>query len=131
MPTKIPENEKVQSDADIVAEFAELGKKLRAAVEAAWSSQERQNIQREVSDGLVTLRDELDKAIKNLRETETGHKVETEVQRVREDIDTGKIGDDMRKGIVTGLRGLGGALDKLADSFTPAEEAKKVAAPKK
>jgi hypothetical protein len=129
--TNIPENGKPQAEADIVAEFAELGKKLRATVETAWTSQERQRVQREVEDGLVKLRDELDKAIKNLRTSEPGQKVEAEVKRVRDDIGTGKVTDDVRIGIVSGLRGIGAALDKLSESFTPLEEAEKTEAPKK
>jgi hypothetical protein len=129
--TKISENEKPQADADIAAEFAELGKKLRTTVETAWTSQERQRVQREVEDGLVKLRDELDKAVKNLRTSEPGQKVEAEVKRVRDDIGTGKVTDDVRIGIVSGLRGIGAALDKLAESFTPLEEAEKAETPKK
>lgn len=131
MSTNIPKNEKPQADVDIAAEFAELGKKLRSTVETAWQSKERQNVQREVQEGLVKLRDEVDKAIKNVRTSEPGQKVETEVKKVREDIESGKVMDDIRIGIVSGLRGVGVALDKLADSFTPAEQAAKEKAPKK
>ena len=131
MSTNIPKNEKPQADVDIAAEFAELGKKLRDTVETAWASQERQKVQKEVQEGLIKLRDELDKAAKSLRESDPGQKVETEVKRVREDLEAGKVADDVRIGIVSGLRGLGVALDKLAESFTPAEEAAKAKTPKK
>lgn len=131
MSTNIPKNEKPQAEVDIAAEFAELGKKLRGTVEAAWGSQERQKVQKEVQEGLVKLRDELDKAAKSLRDSEPAQKVEVEVKKVREDLETGKVADDVRVGIVSGLRGLGAALDKLADTFTPAEEAAKAKAPKK
>ena len=125
MSTNIPNNEKPQADVDIAAEFAELGRKLRETVETAWASQERQNVQKEVQEGLIKLRDELDKTARNLRDSEPGQKVEAEVKRVRDDIDAGKVGDDIRIGIVSGLRGLGVALDKLAESFTPTETPKK------
>ncbi len=131
MSTNIPNNEKPKGEVDIAAEFAELGKKLRTTVETAWASQERQKVQKEVQEGLVKMRDELDKAAKSLRDSEPGQKVETGVKRVREDFESGKVADDLRVGLVSGLRGLGAALDKLADSFTPAEEAAKAKAPKK
>jgi hypothetical protein len=129
--TNIPNNEKPKADVDIAAEFAELGKKLRTTVEVAWGSQERQKVQKEVQEGLVKLRDELDKAAKGLRDSEPGQKVETEVKKVREDLETGKVVDDVRIGIVSGLRGISAALDKLSDSFTPAEAAAKEKASKK
>ncbi len=126
MPTKIPANEQPPVETvDLAAEFAELGKKLRATVETAWGSQERRNIQKEIEEGLVRMRDELNAAAKNLRESEPGQKVEAKVQQVRTDVETGKIGDDVRKGMVTGLRAMGDALDKLSESFTPAETPKK------
>ena len=131
MSTNIPNNEKPKGEVDIAAEFAELGKKLRSTVETAWGSQERQKVQKEVQEGLIKLRDELDKAAKSLRDSEPGQKVEVEVKRVREDLETGKVADDVRVGIVSGLRGIGAALDKLADSFTPAEAAAKEKASKK
>ena len=122
MATKITENEKPQSQEDIVAELGELGKKLRNTINAAWTSEERHKIQREVEEGLVRLRDELNQAAKTVRASEPGQKVEAEVKRVREDIESGKTRDDVRKGIVTGLRAAGDTLDKLAESFTPLEE---------
>lgn len=132
MSQNIPENEKsVEAGADITAEFAELGRKLRTTVETAWQSQERHKVQKEVENGLVKLRDELDKAVTSLRESEQGHKVESEVKRVRDDFESGKVAEDVRKGIIMGLRGVGTALDKLADSFTPLEEAPKTKVSKK
>jgi len=119
MPIK--EKPPVETD-DIAAEFAALGRKLRDTVNTAWTSEERHKIQKEIEAGLVRLRDELNSAAKNVRESEAAAKVEAEVKKVREDVGSGKVSDDVRKGIVTGLRSLGEALDKLADNFTPLDE---------
>ena len=126
MSTQTPVNEKppVHTD-DIAAEFAELGKKLRNTINTAWTSEERLKVQKEVEAGLVRLRDELNSAAKNMRESETGQKVETEVMRVKTDVESGKVTDEVRKGIVTGLRSLGEALDKLAENFTPLDQTPK------
>lgn len=110
---------------DIAAEFAVLGRKLRDTVNAAWTSEERHKVQKEIEAGLVRLRDELNSAAKNVRDSEAGARVEAEVKRVREDVESGKISDDVRKGVLTGLRSLGEALDKLADNFTPVEQTPK------
>jgi hypothetical protein len=123
MTDNIPDNEKPkQETADIAAEFAEVGRKLRETINVAWNSQERRKIQAEVQDGLQRLVKEVDEAVKTLRETEPGQKVETGVKQIREDIESGKVGDEIRKGLVTALRGLSDALDKMASSFTPLEE---------
>lgn len=127
MSQNIPDNEKPKEEAvDLAAEFAELGKKIRSTVEAAWTSDERKKIQAELKDGLDRFVKEVDEAIHNARTSETGQKVKAEVKRVTSDIESGKVAGEVRKGLVTGLRSLGNALDKMADSFTEAERKKDV-----
>jgi uncharacterized protein (DUF2267 family) len=122
----IPENEKPKEESvDLAAEFAELGKKIRTTIETAWTSDERKKIQAEIRDGLDRFVKEVDEAFKSARASDTGKKVEAEVKRVADDIDSGKIAGEVRKGLVTGLRSLGSALDKMADSFTGDEAPKK------
>jgi hypothetical protein len=120
---EIPENERVKGDtSDIAREFAELGKKLGDAINAAWHSEERQKIQGEIKEGLHRFSTEMDAAIKNLRESDVSEKVKTGVKQVREDVEKGKVADDLRRGTVNALRGLSEALDKMANSFTPVED---------
>jgi hypothetical protein len=63
----------------------------------------------------------LEGAIETVRASEPGQRVETGVKQVRDDIKSGKVSDDVRMGVVTGLRAISGALDKLAANFTPLE----------
>jgi hypothetical protein len=122
----IPENERPKEESvDLAAEFAELGKKIRSTIETAWTSEERKKIQSEIRDGLDRFVKEVNEAFKSARVSETGKKVEAEVKRVADDIDSGKVAGEVRKGLVTGLRSLGTALDKMADSFTADEAPKK------
>jgi predicted DNA-binding protein (UPF0278 family) len=119
----IPENERVKEEtSDIARELAELGKKFGEAINAAWNSEERYKIQGEIKDGLHRFSTEVDSAIKNLRESDVGEKVKTGVRQVREDVEAGKVADELRRGTVTALRGLSEALDKMASSFTPADD---------
>lgn len=119
---EIPENERVQEKVDLSAEFAELGKKFAEAMKTAWNSEERHNIQRELADGLQKLSEEVNKASKNLRDSDVGQKVESGVKQAKEDVKSGKVADDVRKGLVSALHSLGEAIDKMTESFTPAEE---------
>jgi uncharacterized protein YdaU (DUF1376 family) len=118
---QIPDNE--NAEADIAAELAELGRKLRMTVDAAWTSQEREKMQREIEDGLVRLREELNKAAKVARESELGAKVQAEAERVRAELEGKQVSTEIRKGMIVGLRALSSALDKVAGSFTPSEQA--------
>jgi hypothetical protein len=126
MTDELPENERPQSEApDLAAEFAELGKKIRDAVTTAWASEERQKLQTDLTDGLERLSKEINQAAHNVRESDVGKKVEEGVKQVREDVESGKVVDELRKGMISTLRGLGAALDKMAESFTPTEETPK------
>src|SRR5258705_400044 len=107
MPTETPVKEKppVATD-DLGAEFAELGRKFSATINAAWTSEERHKIQTEIEAGLVRMRDEMNKAYHNVSTSEPAQKVTSEVKRVQDDVTSGKVTDDLRKGMVTGLRSL-------------------------
>lgn len=123
MTDNIPENERPKSEApDLASEFAELGKKIRDAVSTAWESEERHKLQSDLTDGLDRLSKEISQAAQNVRESDVGQKVEEGVKQVRKDVESGKVTDEIRKGMISALRGLGAALDKMAESFTPAEE---------
>ena len=121
--TNIPENEQVRPSAsDVAAEFAEVGRKLRDALTMAWNSQERHQLEGEIRDGLSRLAKEVDAGIDNLKKSEVGQKVQTSAKQVSEDVQAGKVADEARKGLVTALKSLSEALDKMASSFTPAED---------
>lgn len=119
---EIPENEKVYQSFDFKEEFSELGKAFSDAMSRAWNSKERYEIEQEVRDGLRRFADEIEHTAKRVREGELRNDVKDNVQKVREDIETGKVSQDIRKGTADALRNLRDALDKMADSFTPAED---------
>ncbi len=122
----IPENERPQADqVDVAAEFAEVGRKLRDAINAAWHSEERHRLEKDIREGLSRLTDELNDAAKNVRSSEAGKKVETGAKQVVEDLESGKVSEELRKGLVTALKSLSEALDRMANSFTPHDEAPK------
>lgn len=119
----IPENERPRAEeADIAAEFAELGRKLRDAIDTAWHSEERHRVEKDIRDGLNRFAAEMNEAAKNFRESDLGQRVETRTQEVVKDVERGKVAEDVRKGMLKALRGLSEALDQMADSFTPAGE---------
>lgn len=120
--TEFPENEKPKEEApDVAAEFAALGKQFVAAINAAWKSEERQKLQEDIKEGLDRFVEEVDKAVKELRESEVGQKVGSGVQQAASEVKSGKVAGEVRRGLVTGLRSLSDALERMASSFTPTE----------
>lgn len=119
----LPENERPKDEqVDVAAEFAEVGRKMREAIETAWNSQERRKLQEDIREGLNRLANEVGEAGKNLRDSEVGQRVETSTKQTKDDFESGKIAEDMRRGLVKALRGLSDALDHMASSFTPTED---------
>jgi uncharacterized protein YukE len=112
------------SGPDLAAEFAELGRAMRNALDAAWNSQERQRFQSEIRSGLNKLADEMESAAQNIRQSDVGQQVEERTKQVRDDIQSGKVSDDVRKAVTQALRATRDAIDHMADSFTPAEKPK-------
>src|SRR4051794_2264913 len=52
---------------DLTKQFQELGQRLVATTRAAWQSEQRQELQREITDGLRTVREQLGDAIGSVR----------------------------------------------------------------
>nr|MBN1228514.1 hypothetical protein [Anaerolineae bacterium] len=119
---EIPDNEQpADTSPDLAAEFAALGKKFSEAMKMAWNSEERVALQSDIKDGLDRFTAEVNDTVKSLRTSDVAKKVETGVQQAAEDVKSGKVSGEVRKGMVTALKGLSDALDRMATSFTPAE----------
>ncbi len=119
---EIPENERPRDEGeDIAAEFAELGRKLRNAIHTAWQSEERYRLENDIREGLNRFAKEVDEAAHTVRESELGQRMEASADKVRKDVESGKVGEEVRKGLLTALRSVSQALDKMSESFTPAE----------
>jgi type IV secretory pathway TrbL component len=119
---EIPENERSQQDQaaeNLAAEFAALGKRFGEAISAAWQSEERVRLQEELKDGVNRFAKEVDEAIKNLKKSEVGQKVDAGVEQAAADVKSGKVASEVRRATVTALRSLSEALDRMANSFTP------------
>lgn len=122
---EIPENERPQQEQvgeNLAAEFAALGKRFGEAINAAWQSEERVRLQDELKEGVNRFAKEVDEAIKNLKKSEVGQKVDAGVEQAATDVKSGKVAGEVRRATVTALRSLSEALDRMANSFTPNEE---------
>lgn len=121
---EIPENERVQpgEEPNIAAEFAALGKRFGEALQQAWQSEERHRLQGELRDGLDRFAKEVDAAIKDLRKSDVGQRVEDTAQQTAEEVRSSRVAGELRRTTVTALRSLSEALDRMASSFTPYEE---------
>jgi len=111
-----------QEAADLVGEFRNLGRQLGETIRIAWQSEERRQVQGEISEGFRTFASELDKAVKEVRKSSAAQKAKTEASELRERVKPGEIGYKTRKSLAQGLGWLSSELANLADQFNLSDE---------
>jgi len=111
----------------IARELQELGRQLANTMRAAWESEQRQEIQQEMTDGIRSLRDQLTESVETVR---TNPRARTMTQSMKEQIGkaaettrvTGVV-DDVREGLTLGLAELNDQLRRLSTRLERRDEA--------
>ena len=101
--------------SDVTGELQELGQRLAATARALWQSEQRQELQQEVTDGLRLLRDQLSGAVDTVR---TNPKVQTLKDQVGQKVESGRASDtfeEVRNGLAGGLRALNEQLQRFTE----------------
>jgi hypothetical protein len=101
--------------SNLTGEMQELGQRLAATARALWQSEQRQELQQEVTDGLRLLRDQLTGAIDTVR---SNPKVQTFTDQVGQKVESGRSSDtfeEIRTGLSGGLRTLNEQLQRFTE----------------
>ncbi|MFQ5578649.1 MAG: hypothetical protein ACE5G8_16860 [Anaerolineae bacterium] len=114
---------KAETKRDITGELKELGRQFADTVQSAWNSEERQHVEGEIREGVKSFVNEVDKAIREAKESQAAARVKEEAAEIKSKIETGEFGRKTRSGLVQGLQWLSEELGKLAEQFAPAEKA--------
>ncbi len=109
-----------KTEPDLIEEMKNLGRQFAEAMRSAWNSQERQKIETEVREGLDMFVSELDKAFKELRDSDAAQKAKQEVSQVKEKVEGAELGRKTKTAMAEGLRWLSEEFGNLANQFTPA-----------
>ena len=112
----------VEDSANVSAELKDLGRQFAETIKTAWNSEERQKLEREIREGITSFVGEVDKVIREAKDSPTADRVRTEASQVKTKVESSDIGRKARTGIVQGLHWLSEELGKLANNFTPSEE---------
>ena len=115
-------DEKASRGPDLVEEFQTLGKTFAEAFESAWNSEERKRVEQEVREGVQSFADEVDKVIREAKQSRTGERVKHEAEDVAHKVETSDIGRRALEGIAQGLSWMSVEMGKMAEQFTPAEK---------
>jgi GTPase involved in cell partitioning and DNA repair len=108
---------------DFAAEFQKIGRQLAETLQAAWDSEERKRVEKEVREGVQTLVNEVDQVIREVKSSEKTAKLKEEAEELKNRVETSDVSGRARTGVAQGLRWLSETLAELANQFTPAEKA--------
>jgi hypothetical protein len=133
MKIEIPVEEEgttgAKSESEIVEEFKRLGHQFADTLESMWNSDERRRMETEIRAGVRTFADEVDRVLRDARQSPAATRVKEEAVGMKERVETGELSDRARTGVVQGLRWLSHELERLAEQFTPAKAASVEKAP--
>jgi len=118
-------SEEKKPTGDVVDELKLFGQQLGTAVKSLWDSDESRNLRKEISQGLAEAVREMDKAVKNVQESEAAKEFSQSVKGTVDKARESDIAGQIQQGLVTGLRDLNAELSKLLSSW----ETKKPAEP--
>jgi hypothetical protein len=112
-------NENKSSTESISDQLNELGKNLRDALQAAWSSEERRKLQQDIEEGLSSLGSSLSQAAKDFSNTSTGQTIKEDVKDLQQRWRSGEVGSKVHSEVVDSLRKVNEELQKAAQKNTP------------
>ena len=119
MSEKKDKNEKTTTIRD---EFKELGQNIRDVFGNAWDSQEKQNLQIDIKNGLNEFGDTLNKLSDDLHIKDLTKKVVDGVGGIGDRVRSGEIEEKTRTDILKALKNINQSLTNASSKFTPKTE---------
>lgn len=108
----------VPPKGDLFAELNQMGQKLGAAMQTAWESPKRKELSDEVHDGLIEFGKQVDAAVKTARDSKLGEEVRETAEKVVDEVRQSKVLDEIRDGMLVGLKQINAQLDRLMGRMT-------------
>lgn len=107
-------NETSDTHGDLASEFRRLGKNLTEALQAAWGSEERRRLEKEIVAGLSDAAAALRGAAKEFSASPAGQQLREELQDVGQRVRTGEIETKVRHDVLGGLQAINAELERAA-----------------
>ena len=107
---------------EIVEEFRRLGENLKGTIEAAWESDQRKNLSKEIQEGLRQLSDSIEKAATDIAEKPRVQKLREDVDDIAERVRSGEVGEKARSGLRSALDKINTELEKTTASLHGGEK---------
>ncbi|MDD2694408.1 MAG: hypothetical protein PHD58_00605 [Anaerolineales bacterium] len=113
------------SEENLAEEFRQLGRNLVEALRSAWDRPERQKLRDELEAGLAEAAATLKSEAENFKHSPTGQQLRSELDDLRQRINSGEAEQVARQEILNALRLVNAELEKAAGRWkAPAEAGK-------
>jgi hypothetical protein len=112
-------NENKSSNDTISDQLNELGKNLRDALQAAWSSEERRKLQQDIEDGMSSLGATLSQAAQDFSNSTTGQTIKDDVKDLQQRWRSGEVGSKVHSEVMDALRRVNEELQKTTKKNPP------------
>jgi uncharacterized protein YukE len=108
---------------EISEELDKLADAFGRAVQAAWNSEQRKQLQEDLNRGLRTLVDGVEKSLTQFSESEQGQEVREQAGKVVEKVRTSKVTADLQQGLTKGLRAISEEMQEFAQKVEARKQA--------
>jgi len=115
-------SEEKQTHGTLRDEFRALGQNLKEMMNSAWESEERQNLQAELKEGMHELGNVLDEFAANVQTGEVSKSIRREVDDFSERVRSGEFESKAREEILKALKVLNTELEKASSKFSAETE---------
>ncbi len=112
-------NENKPSGDSISDQLNELGKNLRDALQAAWASDERQKLQKDIEEGMSNLGTTLSQAAKDFSSSNTAQTIRDDMKDLGNRWKSGEVGSKVHSELLDALRRANEELQKATKKNPP------------
>jgi ElaB/YqjD/DUF883 family membrane-anchored ribosome-binding protein len=117
-----PDPKEEQTPEDLASEFENLGDNLKKMFIGAWESEQRKNLQEEIEEGLAGLGKTLKQTSNEIQESETGQRVKSEAEDLRDRVRSGEVETKIRSDLQSVLHKLNKELEKVIPAAPQTDE---------
>jgi hypothetical protein len=115
MEVEMSENQ--SNEPDLGDELRNLGKNLSDFLRAAWASEERRQVQKDVESSLNDLGATINKAANEFSSSDTGQRLKASFEDIRQRVETSEVQTRARKEFVEALKKANAELTKAANKW--------------
>jgi len=102
---------------DIGDELNRLAESFGQAVQAAWNSEQRHQLETDLNRGLRSMVDNVESILKQFHESEQGQEIKEQAGKVVEKVRTSKVTAELKEGLTKGLQTVATEMQEFAQDL--------------